>query len=141
MLPAPATDAPPEHAATVAASIASAAARWSRTGMVDIAAASLCLQIGMMRERSTSHDLGEQIVGISSDKLCLPMAEPRRELRPAYTSPACSYPTMTSMTLFGYISPFAVPQCTISVYNRLGKYSDEQSRSERRASVRSAPAY
>ena len=69
----------------------------------------------MIWKGSTSQDLRDQIVGISSDKLCLRMAKPLRETPVPHTSPACSYPTMTSMIPFRQINQSAVLDCAISV--------------------------
>jgi hypothetical protein len=71
---------------------------------------------GMMWERSASQDSLDRILGISSDKLCLPMVKFLNGTPSRMLSPACSYPTMTSTTPFRQIYPLAVLQYAISVH-------------------------
>ena len=69
----------------------------------------------MMYERLTSHDLRQQIVGISSDKLCLRMAKLLLELRPAYVARVFVPDDDVDDSVPQYLS-LAVLECAISVY-------------------------
>jgi len=80
-------------------------------------------------------------VGISSDKLCLRMARPLRETPSRVYVARMFVPDYDVDDSVRQVYPFVVLEYAISVYTRLGNYSDERSRSEQcRASLRYAPA-